>query len=470
MRRMDTSKRARRAARCLFVLFAAVLGLPALLGSASAQTISPAAPAKRSGISVVQVDGLIDPPNATLIERSVRNAEQSNAMLLVFQLNSGGAVDVDVDHLASLISHATVPVAVWVGPSGANARGGAAVLAFAAPVLSIAQGGGIGPVEPVRLDGKGNPTREELAKRISDAQAAAGRSSSLVNEVLSHRVPAQRASLQHLVNSASPTIVTFIGSVNNTTVRTASGPVKLSTTRVTGTGSNRRQQPNQVVSFGKLDLAGQVQHTLGTPWIAYFLFVVGGALLVFEFFTVSIGIAGAVGAVAVVGACYGFSHLPVEGYAVALLIIAMVGFAIDVQATALGAWTFIGSAALVAGSLTIYGGSSRLDPPWWVLLIVIVGTVVFMLSGMTAMVRSRFSTPTIGREDLIGELGAAEVNVDPDGVVKVRDALWRARTNRATPIEAGDVVRVVAVEGVLLEVEPESGGARDYREPRSKRS
>jgi membrane-bound serine protease (ClpP class) len=45
----------------------------------------------------------------------------------------------------------------------------------------------------------------------------------------------------------------------------------------------------------------------------------------------------------------------------------------------------------------------------------------------------------------------------------VRDALWRARTNRATPIAAGDSVRVVAVEGVLLEVEPEAGGARDYR-------
>jgi membrane-bound serine protease (ClpP class) len=83
---------------------------------------------------------------------------------------------------------------------------------------------------------------------------------------------------------------------------------------------------------------------------------------------------------------------------------------------------------------------------------------------MTAMVRSRFSTPTIGREELIGELGSAEVGIDPDGVVRVRDALWRARTNRATPIERGDRVRVVSVRGITLEVEPESGGARDYRD------
>ncbi len=100
------------------------------------------------------------------------------------------------------------------------------------------------------------------------------------------------------------------------------------------------------------------------------------------------------------------------------------------------------------------------------LVLVIAGTVVFMLSGMTAMVRSRFSTPTIGREDLVGEMGLAEADVDPDGVVRIRDALWRARTNRATPIQAGDPVRVVSIEGVVLEVEPETGGARDHRERR----
>ena len=99
-------------------------------------------------------------------------------------------------------------------------------------------------------------------------------------------------------------------------------------------------------------------------------------------------------------------------------------------------------------------------------MLVIGGTVLFMLSGMTAIIRSRFSTPTIGREELVGELGSAEADVAPDGVVRVRDALWRARTNRATPIAAGATIRVVSVEGIVLEVEPETGGARDYRERR----
>jgi membrane-bound serine protease (ClpP class) len=49
-------------------------------------------------------------------------------------------------------------------------------------------------------------------------------------------------------------------------------------------------------------------------------------------------------------------------------------------------------------------------------------------------------------------------------VVRIRGALWRARTNRATPIKGGDVVRVVEVDGLLLEVEPREGGARDHRD------
>ena len=96
----------------------------------------------------------------------------------------------------------------------------------------------------------------------------------------------------------------------------------------------------------------------------------------------------------------------------------------------------------------------------------LVGIALTFLSGMPSMVRTRFSTPTIGREWMIGEMGLALTSVDPDGTVSVRSARWPARTNRATPIGLGDRVRVVGIEGVVLEVEPEEGGAIDYRERR----
>jgi len=383
-------------------------------------------------IDVVQVNGLIDPANAALIRSSLRDAERSHSTAVVFQLDASGAVDVDVDALIHDLTHATVPVTVWVGPSGGGARGASALIARTAGFAAVAPGAHLGPVDPIRYDDT-SYTSDATPKDVT-AQAS--------------------------------TLLEFIGLLDGRTIETASGPVKLSTIKVVELNGRQVREPKGEIHFRKLGLGAQVAHTLDSPWVAYFLFVAGLALIVFEFFSVGIGIAGAVGALALVGASFGFSHLPVTPWAVALLLLSIFGLSIDVQAGTLGPWTFIGSGALVAGSIWLYGGSSRLDPQWWVLVIVIACTVVFMLSAMTAMVRSRFSTPTIGREDLVGEMGRAEADVDPDGVVRVRDALWRARTNRATPIHVGDPVRVVSIEGIVLEVEPETGGARDHRERR----
>jgi membrane-bound serine protease (ClpP class) len=393
---------------------------------AGAQTVSD------GRIDVVQVNGLIDPSNAALIRASLRDAERIHSSAVVFQLDASGAVDVDVNALLRDVTGATVPVTVWVGPSGGGARGAAALLARSAGFAAVAHGAHLGPVDPIRYD--------ETSFKVD-------------------------APLKN-VTARADTLLEFIGLLDGRTIATASGSVKLSTIKVVELNGRQVREPKGDIHFRKLGLVAQLAHTLDAPWVAYFLFVAGLALIIFEFFSVGVGVAGFVGAAALVGACFGFSHLPVALWALALLLLGMIGMSIDVQAGTLGPWTFIGAGSLVAGSVWLFGGSSRLDPKWWVLVVVIACTVVFMLSGMTAMVRSRFSTPTMGREDLIGEMGLAEADVDPDGIVRIRDALWRARTNRATPILAGDPVRVVAIEGVVLEVEPEFGGARDHREGR----
>src|SRR5690606_21026902 len=108
---------------------------------------------------------------------------------------------------------------------------------------------------------------------------------------------------------------------------------------------------------------------------------------------------------------------------------------VDVQTGVPRVWTVIASVSYLLGSLVLYNGVAL---SWITLLISVLGMVLAMVGGMPAMVRSRFSTPTIGREWMVGEVGTARTAVDPDGVVLVRDAPWRARTNRATPIAAGD--------------------------------
>ena len=85
---------------------------------------------------------------------------------------------------------------------------------------------------------------------------------------------------------------------------------------------------------------------------------------------------------------------------------------------------------------------------------------------MPALIRTRYGTSTLGREWMIGEMGVAVTDITPDGIIRFREAQWRARVNRLTPIESGETARIVGIEGVILEVEPEEGAAVDYREMR----
>jgi membrane-bound serine protease (ClpP class) len=146
--------------------------------------------------------------------------------------------------------------------------------------------------------------------------------------------------------------------------------------------------------------------------------------------------------------------LPTRPGSVALVAVGVAGFSIDVQAGAPRTWSVIGAAALVAGSVRLVAGH---PVAWFEIVLVVAGVGLFMVAGLPTLLRSRFSTPTIGRESMIGELGAATADVDPEGTVRVRGA----RTHRATPIAAGEAVRVVAVDGLLLEVEPERGRTGD---------
>ena len=436
-------------------------------GTAAARTIRPtatrAAASGARGITVVQLQGFIDPPLAALARHSIENANAEHATLVLVQLDSSGALATDVDALVRLIQESRVPVVVWVGPSGAQAAGGATLLAEAGSVLFVSQGSSLGPAQPVRLDEPHAVTDGAVADQLQRLAASRGRDGARARTLTTASLGAAAAIAAGVTNGVRPTIGEVIVTLDGRTVPTGAGPVHLSTARVVGTGRARRRQPNQDVVFTGLGLGARLQHTLLSSRVTYLLLVAGLALIAFEFFAASVGFAAGVGALALLGAGYGASHLPVSWWAAALVAAGIVAYSVDVQAGGVGFWTGLGTVLLLVGSLTLFGGSSRLDVPWWELALVLAGTLLFFVGALPAFVRSRFSTPTVGREGLVGQLGEAEVAVDPDGVVVIRGSRWRARTNRATPIAAGARARVVSVEGLVLEVEPEEGGARDHR-------
>jgi membrane-bound serine protease (ClpP class) len=223
-----------------------------------------------------------------------------------------------------------------------------------------------------------------------------------------------------------------------------------------------RREPLVDVRFSKPSLTARTIHGVTSPGPAYALLVFGLLLALLEFATAGVGLAAATAAILLVLAALGLGGLPVNGVAVAAIVFANFGFAVDVQAGAPRAWTAIGSGFLLYGTFFLYRDGMGVPIVW---IVGVIGlAAAFVLTGLPSLIRARFSSPTIGREGFIGEAGTAVGELSPEGIVSVRGGTWRARTNRATPVPDGGRIRVVGIDGLVLDVEPEEGGAKDYRE------
>ena len=423
----------------------------------------PATDESLAPVDVLQVSGLFDGILIDAIDSAIDRAETDGAQALILQVNSKGSI-ADRDDMVGLIervANSPVPIGIWVGPSSsARLYGLPAQLMGVADVTAMVSGSRIGHTGPlVEIDGP------------EDSQVSFGAATDqLRNGSLSFAEARELGALRlDTPDVGVPTIRSMVLAMDGVVTTGPDGTeIELDTVSEGVNDEGGVELRATLVRFAKLGLTEQLMHTVASPPVAYLMILIGLSLLIFEFFTAGVGVAGVVGAACTFLGCYGLAALPARGWAVALLVIAMLAFAVDVQVGIPRFWTGVGIVGTIVGSWFLYdplpGASLRLG--WLTLLVGIAGVMLTFIVGMPSMVRTRFATPTIGREWMIGEAGVAASDVDPDGVVVVSGARWRARTNRATPVTAGEAVRVVAIDGVTLEVEPESGGARDYRDRR----
>lgn len=419
-----------------------------LLGASSAGAQQGSEPAPF--VDVVQVTGYLDPVVVDFLEGAVDGAERGGAEALIIQLDSPGSL-VATEALDALIARlvgADVPVAVWVGDSGAQALGGAGRLVVSAPLSGMAPGASFGrlaraepPTCPPAIDCPQIPDAVRTGTVGPDEAFELG--------------------IVDLNAEESAILGTFIAALDG---RQVDGRELATATFAEQDEGPREATLDVQARLAKLPLLSQLMHTVASPPVAYLLLTIGLALLVFELFTAGVGIAGLVGAGSLVLASYGLTVLPTSLFALGLLLLGTFGFTVDVQTGAPRVWTGFGVVAYVVGSILLF--EEPVGIGWLPLVTGVVVMILMMLAGLPATIRSRFSTPTIGRTSMVGELGEAVREVRPDGVVRVREALWPAFANRSTPIAVGDVVRVIGIDGTRLEVEPEVGGARDHRERR----
>jgi len=442
---------AKRRMLCGLALIAAAPAFSFLAaGNASAAGES----TKLAPVDVVEVSGLIDSIVADNIASSLERSQTNGAQAVILQVNTRGTVigRERMTELLTTIAASKVPVAIWVGPSGARAYGLPAQMLAVADVTAMAPGTKVG--------------RTGTLLTVNDKQLTFGMAD---DELYSGSVGFLDARKKNVLKFSTddrgvPVLRNMLYALDGLKVRGTT----LDTVTDVLDAKGQVSREATTVRFFKLGLVPRLLHTVASPPSAYLMLTIGLALLIFEFFTAGIGVGAVVGAVCLILGCMGIGALPMSGVGVGLLLAAMVAFAIDVQVGVPRFWTGVGLFFYTIASFTMFRSVDGLTmrPSWLTLLVGIGGIALSFVAGMPSMVRTRFATPTIGRDNLVGTTGIAVGDINPVGIVMVDGAKWQARTNRATPLAANDPIRVASIDGITLQVEPLEGAAKDYREAR----
>ena len=419
----------------------ALSGLTGLGSSIAAAQTDQSQDAVRNDVRIIEVSGLIDAVVADFLISEIDRAEEQGALAIVLQVDSLGSV-VDDDRfieLATRLRDTEIQTAFWVGPSGSAAEGGAAELSSVVDIVGVSGGSRIGNSGPARLPAEFGPAFGSATARLADQVIGAGEALELEiadrpDPSLVTQLPTGSASDDPLVAIQS-TLPTFLVALEGYDL-------------VQNSDGDTVSSVNQ--EFLKIPITSQLFHTVASPEITYLFFTGGLALLLFELFTAGVGIAGLLGLFMTLAGTYGLATLPFRPIGLACLVLSFLAMAVDVQTNLPRGYTVVGLALFVAGTFLIWDGVTM---SWVTGGVGIIGAGLYAYLGMPTMVRTRFSSPVIGRNWMVGSEGTALAALTPDspGEVKVGEGKWSA-TAASDPIAAGAAVEVVQTKGVQLVV------------------
>lgn len=404
-----------------------------------------------------------NPMDQRLMDFVADTVTDTDAHLFIVQLDSPGISSGSPGAMYEAITGASAPVAVWVGDRPAVAHGGAASLLNVADIGAAAPGTVIGYLEPTVI------TSPEVAVPYRPLHDPDGDAST---EELRDATVVVEDPLPGYVDNVVPTIGQLIVGLDGTTVTRGEGETatsfEISTANLETTSDGVEVlTPNRLVQFFKPSLWDRFLRIASRPEVAFFFLIVAIAAATFEFYAAGPGITAVIAVVAFVLAGYGMATLPTFWPGVAATLAGLLLYTWDFQHHRFSWRSIAGTLFLLGGGLAFTDARPQFAPSWWIVLVVVAGTALFYAVALTTIVRSRFATPIIGREQLIGRSGVADEALSPEGVVLVGGARWRARSHREAGIGPGDAIQVQGIDGVVLLVDRDESSAVGPAETRS---
>jgi membrane-bound serine protease (ClpP class) len=418
-----------------------------------------AIPSAAGDVVRMRVEDTVQPASQQFIERVLEEAAERQASVVVMELDTpGGLIDTTRD-ITSAITTSSVPVVVYVTPSGARAASAGFFILLAADVAVMAPGTNTGAAHPV--GGQGENLPEDVRDKVTNDAAAMVRS--LAEQRGRNPETAERAVRESISLTADEALeeelIDFIAKdfselrelLNGYEVRRPSGDTEV------------LEIADSAVVVIEPTFAERLFSVLANPNIAYLLMALGALGLYVEISHPGGILPGVVGVIFLLLGLYSVSVLPVSWAGVALIFVALMLFILEVKVTSYGLLTVGGVISFVLGSLMLFDGPI---PAMRVSMGVVFPTaiVVAFMTGflLTRVLKAHRMRPMTGQEGLVGEIGRAIGVIGPEGKVAVHGEYWDARSE-GMEIADGDRVKIVAVHDRWVDVvavgDPDEGSA-----------
>lgn len=407
-----------------------------------------AAQAQSSKVVILHLDDTIQPISADYLKRGLDRAADMHAQAVLVEMNTPGGLLESMRDMVKDILASPTPVIVYVGPSGSRAGSAGFFIMESADVAAMAPGTEAGAAHPVVEMGNVSDTMKE--KILNDALAFLRSYVSLrdrnVNAAQaavtdSKSYTASEAEQLKLIDVIAPNDRALLDAIDGRTVKRFSGA-----TEVLHTHSA------EMVTVDE-NLRERIMDRLMDPNLAVLILLAGALLIYLEFHVPGTIAPGAIGTLMVLLALFSLNLLPVRYTSLGLIVCALILMALEAKFPSHGVLALSGTAALILGLMTLVAGPIPEMRVQWATALSAGLTFGLITTFLVSIAwRARRNKVMIGPEALVGAVGVAQQPLAPAGQILVHGELWQAEST--TPIAAGERVKVRAVEGLKLLVDP----------------